>query len=91
VGCRDIYLKIEQIPGYNPVAPAEAEHGRYGLDCVRNHGHDDAAYTVPKTDPLVPADINEPPWDHRVPGTVLYARPTERLRIHVLNDWIRLP
>jgi len=107
--CRDIYLKIEQMPGYNPVAPADAEHGRYGLDCMRNHGHEDAhvpqaeqerrrldalvyreyldaAYTVPKTDPLVPADINEPPWYRRVPGTVLYARPTERLRIHVLND-----
>jgi plastocyanin len=106
--CRDIYLKIEQIIGYNPVAPDDAEHGRHGRDCMRNHGHEDArvpdaemarrrldvlvyreyldaAYTVPRTDPLVADDINEPRWDRRVPGTVVYAAPTERLRIHVLN------
>jgi plastocyanin len=106
--CREIYLKIEQILGYNPVAPDEAEHGVHGLDCMRNPGHEDAmvtqaeqerrrldalvyreyldpAYTIPKTDPLVASDVNEPRWDRRVPGTVIYAHPGERLRVHVLN------
>jgi FtsP/CotA-like multicopper oxidase with cupredoxin domain len=106
--CRDIYLKIEQILGYNPVQPDDAEHGRHGRDCMRGHGHEngrvpdaemerrrldalvyreylDSAYTVPRTDPIVSSDINEPRWERRVPGTVIYAHPTERLRIHVLN------
>jgi hypothetical protein len=96
--CREVYLKIEQVLGYNPVAPDEAEHGVHGLDCMRNPGHEDAlvpqaeqerrrldalvyreyldaAYTVPKTDPIVASDINEPRWDRRVPGTVIYAHP----------------
>jgi FtsP/CotA-like multicopper oxidase with cupredoxin domain len=45
----------------------------------------DAAYQIPNTAKLVLADANEPPWDRRVPGTVLYTRPGERLYIHVLN------
>lgn len=39
--CRDIYLKIEQLPAYSPVAPDEGEHGRYRRDCMRGHGHED--------------------------------------------------
>jgi plastocyanin len=108
VKCREVYLKIEQILGYNPVAPDEAEHATHGHDCMRNPGHEDAlvpqaeqerrrldalvyreyldaAYTIPKTDPLVASDINEPRWDRRIPGTVIYAHPGERLRVHVLN------
>lgn len=34
--CRDIYLKIEKLPAYSPVAPDDAEHERYRLDCLRN-------------------------------------------------------
>jgi FtsP/CotA-like multicopper oxidase with cupredoxin domain len=30
-------------------------------------------------------DINEPPYHRRVPGTVIYARPGDRLKIHVVN------
>jgi FtsP/CotA-like multicopper oxidase with cupredoxin domain len=105
---RDIYLKIESIARYNPVVPDDADHMRYGIDCMRNQGHEDgrvppteiamrdfdalvyreyldASYTTPNTAPLVAADINEPPWDRRVPGTVLYAKPGERLYIHVFN------
>jgi plastocyanin len=33
----------------------------------------------------VSADVNEPRFDRRVPGAVLYAEPGERLFIHVLN------
>ena len=45
----------------------------------------DAAYLVPKPDKLVQADINEPVFTHRVPGTVIYAHVGEHLHIHVLN------
>ncbi len=106
--CRDIYLKIEKLPAYSPVAPDDAEHERYRRDCMRNKDHEDTHippgeverrrldalvyreyldpnYTVLKTDPLVPADINEPRAERRIPGTVLYAAPGERLFIHVCN------
>lgn len=45
----------------------------------------DPNYLIPKPDKLILADINEPVYYHRVPGTVIYAQPGERLRIHVLN------
>jgi plastocyanin len=107
---RDIYLKIETIPGYSPVAPdpMPAPPRQYARDCMRNPGHEDGTvplaevnartltalvyreyldpnYLIPKPDKLVLADINEPPFQHRVPGAVIYTRPGERLRIHVLN------
>ena len=46
----------------------------------------DSGYLVPKPDKLIAADINEPVYTHRVPGTVIYTRPCQRLRIHVWND-----
>ena len=45
----------------------------------------DPQYLVPKPDKLVAADINEPAFIRRVPGTVIYARPGDWLRIHVKN------
>ena len=45
----------------------------------------DPQYLVPKPDKLIVADVNEPAFPHRVPGTVIYARPGDRLRIHVRN------
>ncbi len=45
----------------------------------------DPQYLVPKPDKLVAADINEPAFARRVPGTVIYARPGDWLRIHVKN------
>lgn len=45
----------------------------------------DPGYLVPKPDKLVAADINEPAFARRVPGTVIYARPGDWLRIHVKN------
>ena len=106
--CRDIYLKIERIPAYSPVAPDDAEHHKHRRDCMRNPTHEDThvphaeveqrkldavvyreyldpAFTIPNTAPIAPADINEPRYDRRVPGAVLYAGPGERLFIHVLN------
>jgi FtsP/CotA-like multicopper oxidase with cupredoxin domain len=107
---RNVYLKIQSIHGYSPVAP-DTHVGppiQYGRDCMRNTNHDDgtipadeiaarrltalvyreyldAAYLIPKPDKLVVADINEPAYNHRVPGTVIYTHPGERLKIHVKN------
>jgi plastocyanin len=39
--CRHIYLKIEKLPAYSPVAPDDAEHDRYRTDCLRGMGHED--------------------------------------------------
>ncbi|MGH8584458.1 MAG: galactose oxidase-like domain-containing protein [Gammaproteobacteria bacterium] len=106
--CRDVYLKIERLPNYSPVAPDDDEHDRYRRDCMRNRDHEDTRipeaeverrrldalvyreyldpdYMVLKTDPLVSADINEPRAERRIPGTVIYAEPGERLFVHVCN------
>lgn len=106
--CRDIYLKVEKIPGYSPLAPDDAEHHKHRRDCMRNPTHEDThiphaevekrkfdavvyreyldpSFTIPNTAPIAPADINEPRYDRRVPGAVLYAEPGERLFVHVLN------
>ncbi len=45
----------------------------------------DPQYLVPKPDKLIAADINEPAFPRRVPGTVIYACPGDWLRIHVKN------
>lgn len=45
----------------------------------------DPDYFIPKADKIVESDINEPVFDRRVPGTVIYAHPGELLCIHVLN------
>ena len=105
---KHIYLKIEPLHNYTPVAPDDAEHHKHRIDCMRTMGHEDgkippaeidrrrleglvyreyldANYTILKTDPLIAADINEPAADRRIPGTVIYTQPGERLYIHVLN------
>lgn len=107
---RDIYLKIETIPGYSPVEPDDhvSPPIQYRRDCMRNMGHEDGMipadevaarrltaliyreyldshYLVPKPDKLVAADVNEPAFQRRVPGTVIYASPGDWLRIHVKN------
>ncbi|MHB8503379.1 MAG: galactose oxidase-like domain-containing protein [Candidatus Acidiferrales bacterium] len=45
----------------------------------------DPQYLIPRPDKLIAADINEPAFPRRVPGTVIYARPGDWLRIHVKN------
>src|SRR5580765_8238376 len=104
---RDIFLKIEPVTGYSPLAPRPCAR-RWGRDAMFNPGHElgrvqageivattldllvyhqyfDTHYTRPNTAKIVRADVNEPRWNRRVPGCVLYARPGERLYIHVLN------
>jgi plastocyanin len=110
VAIRDIYLRIETIPGYSPVEPDDhvSPPIQYRRDCMRNMGHEDGTipddevaarrltaliyreyldpqYLIPKPDKLVAADVNEPAFTRRVPGTVLYACPGDWLRIHVKN------
>ncbi|MEU3354387.1 galactose oxidase-like domain-containing protein [Streptomyces sp. NPDC037389] len=104
---RDIYLRIEPVAGYSPLAPEPCAR-YFGRDFMRNPGHEigrvsaqeifastfdalvyrqyrDPAYTMPVTDKLIDADINEPAWDRRVPGCVLYADIGDTLDIHVRN------
>jgi plastocyanin len=45
----------------------------------------DSNYLIPKPDKLILTDVNEPVFSYRVPGTVIYTKPGERLRIHVRN------
>jgi len=45
----------------------------------------DSQYLIPKPDKLIAADINEPAFPRRVPGTVIYVKPGELLCIHVKN------
>ncbi len=107
---RDIFLRIETIPGYSPVEPDDhvSPPIRYRRDCMRNPGHEDGTipddevtarrltaliyreyldpnYLVPKPNKLVVADVNEPAFIRRVPGTVIYACSGDWLRIHVKN------
>ncbi|HEU0077790.1 MAG TPA: multicopper oxidase domain-containing protein, partial [Longimicrobiaceae bacterium] len=63
----------------------EAEIVARSLTAVVYREYLDSGYLVPKPDKLILADVNEPPFNHRVPGTVIYTRACERLRIHVWN------
>lgn len=63
----------------------EAEIEARSLTAVVYREYLDSGYLVPKPDKLILADINEPPFNHRVPGTVIYTRACERLKIHVWN------
>jgi len=104
---RDIFLQIETVLGYSPLAPIIGSRG-FGRDCMFGTGHEygrltageilgasldalvyreylDPNYTIPSTTRIIAADRNEPPWDRRVPGAVLYAKPGDRLHIHVRN------
>lgn len=63
----------------------EAEIEARTLRAVVYREYRDPNYLVPKLDKLVAADINEPVYNRRIPGTVLYSWPGQHLRIHVLN------
>lgn len=63
----------------------QAEIDARSLAAVVYREYLDSGYLVPKPDKLIAADINEPDYLHRVPGTVIYTRPCQRLKIHVWN------
>ncbi len=56
------------------------------LDALVYREYLDPDFKIPNKAKIIQADVNEPPWNRRVPGAVLYAKPDERLYIHVLND-----
>lgn len=63
----------------------DAERDARALRAVVYRQYLDPQYLVPNTAKLVPADINEPIYDRRVPGCVLWAEVGDDLHIHVLN------
>lgn len=63
----------------------ETEIEARALTAVVYREYLDSGYLIPKPDKLIAADVNEPVYNHRVPGTVIYTRPCQRLRIHVWN------
>ena len=72
-------------PGHEDgTIPADEVNARR-LNALIYREYLDPQFLVPKPDKLVVADINEPAFTHRVPGTVIYTHPGERLRIHVKN------
>src|SRR5262249_27942340 len=97
---RDVYLKIEPVFDFHTLPWRRAcrrnaghEDGTIPLSetyarrmtALIYREYLDAGYLIPKPDPLIAADVNEPPYARRVPGTVIYAQPGDRLRIHVWN------
>jgi len=72
-------------PGHEDTSIPQSEVDARRLTALVYREYLDANYQVPKPDKLVPADINEPVFNRRVPGAVIYAHPGDRLRIHVLN------
>jgi plastocyanin len=72
-------------PGHEDgTIPADEVNARR-LNALVYREYLDPQYLVPKPDKLVFADINEPSFTHRVPGTVIYTFPGQRLHIHVKN------
>jgi len=71
--------------GHENALIAEAEIQARALTAVVYREYLDSAYMVPKPAKIIQADLNEPVFSRRVPGTVIYARPGQRLRIHVWN------
>ena len=67
--------------GYIPQAEIDAR----ALNAIVYREYLDSAYLIPKPDKLILADVNEPAYNHRVPGTVIYTRPCQRLKVHVWN------
>src|SRR2546426_1640853 len=72
-------------PGHEDAKIPLSEVQARELDALIYREYLDAGYTIPKPDKLIQADVNEPVFPHRVPGTVIYTRPGEHLHIHVLN------
>jgi len=71
--------------GHENALIPQAEIDARSLSAVVYREYLDSGYLIPKPDKLIAADINEPAYTHRVPGTVIYTRPCQRLKIHVWN------
>ena len=64
----------------------QSEIDARSLNAIVYREYLDSAYLIPKPDKLIKADINEPIFSHRIPGTVIYTRPCKRLKVHVWNS-----
>lgn len=71
--------------GHENALIPQSEIDARALNAVVYREYLDSAYLIPKPDKLILADVNEPVFNHRVPGTVIYTRPCQRLKIHVWN------
>jgi plastocyanin len=71
--------------GHENALIPQAEIDARAVPAVVYREYLDSGYLIPKPDKLIDADVNEPPYTHRVPGTVIYTRPCQRLKIHVWN------
>ena len=78
---RDCMRNMGHLDGKIPMSERNAR----ALDAVVYREYIDPGYILPKTVKLISNDINEPVYDHRVPGTVIYARPGDILHIEVFN------
>ena len=78
---RDCMRNVGHENGFIPQSEIDARR----LDAIVYREYLDSAYLIPKPDRLILADINEPLYEDRVPGTVIYVRPYQRLKIHVWN------
>jgi plastocyanin len=71
--------------GHENARIPQAEIDARSLTAVTYREYLDSGYLIPKPDKLIAADVNEPLFSSRVPGTIIYTRPGERLKIHVWN------
>jgi hypothetical protein len=71
--------------GHENALIPQSELDARALNAVVYREYLDSAYLIPKPNKLILADINEPVYNHRVPGTVIYTRPCQWLKIHVWN------
>ena len=78
---RDCMRNVGHEDGTIPAAEVESRR----ITALVYREYLDPGYLIPKPDKLILADVNEPMYHRRVPGTVIYAVPGDRLRIHVLN------
>jgi len=79
---RDCMRNVGHENGFIPESEIEAR----AVAAIVYREYIDSAYLIPKPDKLIRADINEPLYEDRVPGTVIYARPYQRLILHVWNN-----
>lgn len=75
-----------RFPGHEDGTIPDAEVEARALTALVYREYLDPGYLFPKVDKLIEADVNEPLYRYRVPGTVIYAHPGERLHVHVQND-----
>lgn len=71
--------------GHENALIPQSEIDARALNAIVYREYLDSGYLIPKPDKLILADVNEPAYNHRVPGTVIYTRPCQRLKIHIWN------